>query len=108
MAGEEAGAAAENDKLEQIQPPRWSPTAGSRCTCVESVLSKAADGSFFSVLVAALADASIFFKICPRVGGCIAAATGAALARLPPPASGPGWMVWRRRCPRAQFTFLSK
>ena len=75
---------------------------------MESVLSKAADGTFFSVLVAALADASIFFKICPRVGGCIAAATGAALTRLPPPASGPGWMVCRRCRSRAQLTFLSE
>ena len=98
MAGEQAGAADENDKLEQIQSSRWSPTARSCCTCVESVLSKAADGTFFSVLVAALADASIFFKICPRVGGCTAAATGAVPACLPPPALAPAWrgLRWRR------------
>ena len=97
MAGEEAGAAAENDKLEQIQPPRWSPTAGSCSTRVESVLGQAAGGSFFSELVAALAEASIFIKICPRVGGCTAAATGVAPARLPPPALAPAWRGLRRR-----------
>ena len=69
MAGEQAGAADENDKLEQIQSSRWSPTARSCCTCVETALTLLFADAFSSVLVAELTEASIFLKICPRVGG---------------------------------------
>ena len=108
MAGEEAGAAAEKDKLEQIQPPRWSPTSKSCCTRMEMVLGKAAGSFFSSVMVAELGAASIFNGDLPSCASCIAAATGTALARLPPFALGPDWRAWRRCRSRAEFTFLSE
>ena len=107
VAGEEAGAAAENDKLVQIQPRRWSPSAWSCCTSVETVLCQAVGGSFSSVLIAELAEASIFIKICPPNAVCLAAASSACPDRLPPPASEPGRTAWRRRCLHAPFSFLS-
>ena len=107
VAGEQVGAVAENDKLGQIQPQRWSPSAWSCCTSVETVLCQAVGGSFSSVLIAELAEASVFIKICPRVGGCTAAATGVAPARLLPPALAPAWRGLRRRRSHAHETFLS-
>ena len=106
-AGEQVGAVAENNKLGQIQPRRWSPSAWSCCTSVETVLCQAVGGSFSSVLIAELAEASIFIKICPRNAVCLAAASSACPDRLPPPASEPGRTAWRRRRSHAQFSFLS-
>ena len=60
VAGEQVGAANENNMLDQIQPSRWSPKSKSCCTCVEMVLGKASDGSFFWMLVAERIKASIF------------------------------------------------
>ena len=68
-AGEQVGAVAENNKLEQIRPRTWSPSARSCCTCVETALTLLFADAFSSVLVAELTEASIFLKICPRVGG---------------------------------------
>ena len=107
VAGEQAGAADENDKLEQIQPRRWSPSAWSCCTSVATVLCQAVGGSFSSVLIAELAEASIFIKICPDDGGCIAAATGAAPAHQPPPALEPVWTICRICRSHALLSFLS-
>ena len=90
VAGEQVGAVAENDKLGQIQPQRWSPSAWSCCTSVETVLGQASSSSFSSAPIAEQAEASIFVQICPRDGGCMAAATGAAPAHQPPPALEPG------------------
>ena len=106
-AGEQVGAVAENDKLGQIQPRRWSPSARSCCTCVEMVIGQAFGGSFSSVLIAELAEASIFLKICPRNAGCLAAASSACADRLPPPALEPGRTARRRRRSHAQFSFFS-
>ena len=46
-------------------------TIGHRscCTCVETALTLLFADAFSSVLVAELTEASIFLKICPRVGG---------------------------------------
>ena len=107
VAGEQVGAVAENDKLEQIQPRRWSTSARSYCTCVEMVIGQAIGGSFSSVLIAELAEASIFIKICPRIAGCITAASSACPDRFPPPAPEPGWTARRRRRSHPQFSFLS-
>ena len=104
-AGEQVGAVAENDKLGQIQPRRWSPSAWSCCTSVETVLCQAVGGSFSSVLIAELAEASIFLRNCPRVGGCMEAAACAAPAHLPPPASRSAWIGQRRRCSHGRFRF---
>ena len=106
-AGKQVGAVAENDKLEQIQPRRWSPSARSCCTCVQTVLGQAIDGSFSSVLVTEQAEASIFNKICPRYAGCTAAVSSACPGRFPKPASVPGRTARRRRRSHAQLLFLS-
>ena len=80
--------------------------ARSCCTCVEMVIGQAFGGSFSSVLIAELAEASIFLKICPRNAGCLAAASSACPGRLPPPASEHGRTAQRGRRSHPPFSFL--
>ena len=60
MAGEQLGAADENDKLEQIRPSRWSQGAVSRCTLAALALLQPLSASLAAQVVLELAMAAIF------------------------------------------------
>ena len=59
MAGEQLGAANENDKLEQIRPSRWSQGAVSRCTLAALALLQPLSASLAAQVVLELAMAAM-------------------------------------------------
>ena len=58
MAGEQLGAADDNDKLEQIRPSRWSQGAVSRCTLAALALLQPLSASLAAQVVLELAMAA--------------------------------------------------
>ena len=68
--------------LEQIQPSRWSPTAWSIGTVLQTVNPRPAGGFISVELVSAAAAASIFVLDCPRCTGRMPAWTDEPPARL--------------------------
>ena len=59
--------------LQQVQPCRWSPTAWSIGTLLQTVNPRPAGGFISVELVAAAAAASIFVLDCPRGTGRVPA-----------------------------------
>ena len=77
--------------LEQIQPSRWSPTAWSSGTLLQTVNPRPAGGFISMELVAAAAAASIFVMDCQRCTWRVPAWTDEPPALLPPPALEYAW-----------------
>ena len=77
--------------LEQIQPSRWSPTAWSSGTLLQTINPRPAGGFISMELVAAAAAASIFVMDCQRCTWRVPAWTDEPPALLPPPALEAAW-----------------
>ena len=77
--------------LEQIQPSRWSPTAWSSGTLLQTVNPRPAGGFISMELVTAAAAASIFVMDCQRCTWRVPAWTDEPPALLPPPALEAAW-----------------
>ena len=73
MAGEQVGAATDDNTLEEIQPSRWPPSARSSCTRLNKVKSRLA-GSFAT---AELIDDAAYASVCAlNAKRCISDAQG--------------------------------
>ena len=84
VAGEQVGAATDDNTLEEIQPSRWPPSATSSCTLLKKVKSRFAVGFGTAGLVADAADASILALDGRRCKGSAQGSTCEPYARLLP------------------------
>ena len=89
VAGEQVGAATNDNTLEEIQPSRWPPSATSSCTLMKKVKSRFAVGFVTAELVADAAEAPNLALDARRCKGSAQGSTCEPYFRLLPSAWAP-------------------